>query len=84
MNQIHFDETLDVRGLNCPLPVVKARKKIGELENGQILKVLSTDRGSVKDFQGWAKVAKNIELLAQDTETQDEAELYIHFVQKAD
>jgi len=84
MNQIHFDETLDVRGLNCPMPVVKARKKIGELENGKILKVLSTDRGSIKDFQGWAKVAKNIELLAQDTETEDEAEIYIHFVQKAD
>ena len=84
MNQIHFDETLDVRGLNCPLPVVKARKKIAELENGKILKVLSTDRGSVKDFQGWAKVAKNIELLGQDTETEDDAELYIHFVQKAD
>jgi TusA-related sulfurtransferase len=84
MNQIHFDETLDVRGLNCPLPVVKARKKIGELDSGKILKVLSTDRGSVKDFQGWAKVAKNIELLAQDTETEDEAEIYVHFVQKAD
>ena len=84
MNQIHFDETLDVRGLNCPMPVVKTRKKIGELENGKILKVLSSDRGSVKDFQGWAKVAKNIELLAQDTDTEDEAEIYIHFVQKAD
>ncbi|MGB3561557.1 MAG: sulfurtransferase TusA family protein [Thermoanaerobaculia bacterium] len=84
MNQIHFDETLDVRGLNCPMPVVKARKKIGELDSGKILKVLSTDRGSIKDFQGWAKVAKNIELLGQDTETEDEAELYIHFVQKAD
>jgi TusA-related sulfurtransferase len=84
MNQIHFDETLDVRGLNCPMPIVKARKKISELEGGKILKVLSTDRGSIKDFQGWAKVAKNIELLAQDTETEDEAELYIHFVQKAD
>ena len=84
MNQILFDETLDVRGLSCPLPIVKARKKIGELEGGKILKVLSTDRGSIKDFQGWAKVAKNIELLAQDTETEDEAEIYIHFVQKAD
>ena len=84
MNQIHFDETLDVRGLNCPLPVVKARKKMGELESGKILKVLSTDRCSIKDFQGWAKVAKNIELLAQDTETEDDAELYIHFVQKAE
>lgn len=83
MNQIHFDETLDVRGLNCPLPVVKARKKIGELENGEVLKVLSTDRGSIKDFQGWAKVAKNIELLGQETESEDEAELYVHFVQKA-
>ena len=82
MNQIHFDETLDVRGLNCPMPVVKARKKIGELDAGQVLRVISTDRGSIKDFQGWAKIAKNMELLAQETETEGDGEIYIHFVQK--
>jgi len=82
MNDVHFDDTLDTKGLNCPMPVVKARKKVGELENGQVLRVLSTDRGSIKDFQGWAKIAKNVELLAQETESENGDEIYIHFVQK--
>jgi len=78
-----FDKLLDVRGLNCPMPLVNARKEIGKLEPGQVLKVLSTDRGSVADFQGWAKVAKNVELLAQETETLDGASVYVHFVKRA-
>lgn len=82
MSSVHFDDTLDARGLNCPMPVVKARKKIGELGDGQVLRVLSTDRGSIKDFQGWAKIAKNIQLLAQETEQENGAELFVHFVQK--
>ena len=82
MSQI-FDRVLDARGLNCPMPLVNARKEIGRLEPGQILKVLSTDRGSVADFQGWAKVAKNIELVAQETETLEGASVYVHFVKRA-
>jgi len=82
MTDISFDDTLDARGLNCPMPVVKARKKIGELEAGQVLRVLSTDRGSIKDFQGWAKIGKNVELLAQETEMEDDLELFVHFMQK--
>ena len=78
-----FDRLLDARGLNCPMPLVNARKEIGKLELGQVLKVLSTDRGSVADFQGWAKVAKNVELLAQETETLDGASVYVHFVKRA-
>ena len=78
-----FDKLLDARGLNCPMPLVNARKEIGKLEPGQVLKVLSTDRGSVADFQGWAKVAKNVELLAQETETLDGASVYVHFVKRA-
>jgi tRNA 2-thiouridine synthesizing protein A len=78
-----FDKLLDARGLNCPMPLVNARKEIGKLEPGQVLKVLSTDRGSVSDFQGWAKVAKNVELLAQETETLDGASVYVHFVKRA-
>ena len=82
MTQVQFDDTLDARGLNCPMPVVKARKKIGELQIGQVLRVLSTDRGSIRDFQGWTKIAKNVELLGQETEIDGEAEIFIHFVQK--
>jgi TusA-related sulfurtransferase len=82
MTEVQYDETLDTKGLNCPMPVVKARKKIGELSEGQVLRIISTDRGSIKDFQGWAKIGKNIELLAQETVEEDGAELYLHFIQK--
>ena len=82
MSNVQFDETLDAQGLNCPMPVVKARKMIGELQTGQVLRILSTDRGSIKDFQGWAKIAKNIELLAQETEGETDNEVYVHFIQK--
>jgi len=82
MSEIQFDRLFDARGLNCPMPVVKARKQIGEVEIGQVLKVLSTDRGSVKDFQGWAKVGKNIELAGQDTQTEDGKDIYVHYVKR--
>jgi TusA-related sulfurtransferase len=82
MSEVHYDETLDTKGLNCPMPVVKARKKIGELAPGQVLRIISTDRGSIKDFQGWAKIAKNLELLEQETADENGTELYLHFIQK--
>lgn len=77
-----FDDTLDTKGLNCPMPLVKARKRIGELEIGQTLRVLSTDRGSIKDFQGWAKIAPNIDLVAQETSEEEQPPLYLHFVRR--
>jgi len=77
-----FDSVLDARGLNCPMPLVNARKEIGKLDLGQVLKVISTDRGSVADFQGWAKIAKNVELVGQETESADGANLYIHYVKR--
>ena len=73
---------LNARGLACPMPLIKARQEVNQLQTGQILKVISTDRGSIKDFQGWVKTAKNIELIKQETETQDGQELYIHYIQK--
>ena len=77
-----FDSVLDARGLNCPMPLVNARKEIGKLDLGQVLKVISTDRGSVADFQGWAKIAKNVELIGQETESADGANLYVHYVKR--
>jgi TusA-related sulfurtransferase len=76
------DKTMDARGLNCPMPLVNARKEIGTLTPGQVLKVLATDRGSVADFQGWAKIAKNVELVAQETETIDGKNTYVHYVKR--
>jgi tRNA 2-thiouridine synthesizing protein A len=83
MNNVKVDRVLDARGLQCPMPLVKARKEIGQLEPGQVLKIMSTDRGSVKDFQGWAKVTPSIELLDQQTESNDGANVYVHYVKRA-
>ena len=82
MSEVTFDAELDARGLNCPMPLVKARKQIGTLQPGQTLKIVSTDRGSINDFKGWAKVAANIELLAQETATEDDRDIYLHFVKR--
>jgi tRNA 2-thiouridine synthesizing protein A len=58
-----FDRDLDVRGLNCPLPILRAKKALSDLASGQVLRVLATDPGSVKDFQAFAKQTGN-ELLS--------------------
>ncbi|NJN39807.1 MAG: sulfurtransferase TusA family protein [Gammaproteobacteria bacterium] len=83
MSDVPYDQELDTRGLNCPMPLVKARKAVGDLAPGQVLRVVSTDRGSIKDFQGWAKVASNIELVAQETVAENGSELFLHFVRRA-
>ena len=58
-----FDKELDARGLNCPLPILRAKKALAEVTSGQVLKILSTDPGSVKDFAAFAKQTGN-ELLS--------------------
>lgn len=82
MTTISFDETLDVKGAKCPMPLVKSRKAIGNLGVGQVLRVLATDRGSVADFQGWVKTAKNVELVDQTTEQQDGKDIYVHYLRR--
>ena len=56
---MNFDKELDARGLNCPLPILRAKKALAEVGSGQILKILSTDPGSVKDFAAFAKQTGN-------------------------
>ena len=58
MNSVVHRE-LDVRGLNCPLPILRAKKALGELNSGQVLKVVATDPGSVKDFEAFCKQTGN-------------------------
>lgn len=53
------DKTLDAKGLNCPLPILKAKKALGEVPKGGTLEVLSTDPGSVADFQAFCKTTQN-------------------------
>ena len=50
---------IDTRGLNCPLPILKAKKSLNEMQSGQLLKVISTDPGSVRDFQAFARQTGN-------------------------
>ena len=68
---------LDARGLNCPLPILKAKKALAEMSSGDVLRVLSTDAGSVRDFQAFARQTGN-ELLEQDSSGGD----YVHVLRR--
>jgi len=72
-----IDRELDVRGLNCPLPILKAKKALAELESGQVLRILATDPGSTRDFQAFARQTGH-ELLEQQQQ-QDE---FVHVLKK--
>jgi TusA-related sulfurtransferase len=63
---MQIDKEIDTRGLNCPLPILKAKKALSEMLSGQVLRVVATDGGSVRDFQAFAKQTGN-ELIAQET-----------------
>ena len=71
------DKEIDTRGLNCPLPILKAKKALTDMQSGQLLKVVSTDAGSVRDFQAFAKQTGN-ELLDQQTLSTD----FIHLLRR--
>lgn len=61
---MEFEREVDARGLNCPLPILRTKKMLAEMKPGQVVRVLATDPGSVKDFQAFAKQTGN-ELLSQ-------------------
>jgi len=79
MADIKEDVVLDARNLLCPMPVVKAGKQIRSLTNGQILKILATDRGSIADFPAWAEDTGN-ELI----EWHEEDGTFIFFIRKVE
>lgn len=64
MTETVHDRELDARGLNCPLPILRARKALNEMSTGQVLRIVATDPGSVKDFEAFAKQTGNA-LVAQ-------------------
>lgn len=72
---MNFDKELDARGLNCPLPILRAKKALADMSSGQVLHIIATDPGSVKDFQAFAKQTGN-ELLSQ-SENNKEFEFYL-------
>jgi len=63
---MQIDKEIDTSGLNCPLPILKAKKALSELQSGQTLKVIATDAGSIRDLQAFAKQTSN-ELVDQQT-----------------
>jgi tRNA 2-thiouridine synthesizing protein A len=68
---------IDTRGLNCPLPILKAKKALAEMKSGDVLKVVATDPGSLRDFQAFARQTGN-ELVEQIT-VKDE---FVHFLRR--
>ena len=72
-----FNKNLDARGLACPLPILKIKKSLAEMASGQVLKVVATDKGSVKDVQAFAKQTGNVLLSSSN-----EGEEYIFFMRK--
>lgn len=74
---MNFDKELDARGLSCPLPILKTRKALNDLASGQVLKVVATDAGSVKDMEAFAKQTGNA-LLAST----EENKTYVFFMRK--
>ena len=73
--EIHKE--IDTRGLNCPLPILKAKKALSDMASGQLLKVVATDSGSLRDFQAFAKQTGN-ELVEQQTVGEE----YIHILRR--
>lgn len=55
----NFDQELDARGLNCPLPILRAKKALNDVGVGQVLRIVATDPGSVKDFKAFAEQTGN-------------------------
>jgi len=76
--ELDITETLDVKGASCPMPVVKTKSAIDELETDAILEVLATDPGSMSDIDGWADGTAGVELVDQ----REDGEVYRHYVRK--
>ena len=56
---LQIDREVDARGLNCPLPILRAKKALNDMQSGQVLRILATDPGSVRDFEAFAKQTGN-------------------------
>jgi len=74
---VHHDKELDARGLSCPLPILKTKKALNDLASGQVLKVVSTDPGSVKDMQAFSNQTGN-PLVSQAEQGKE----YVFFLKK--
>ena len=74
---MNHDKEIDTRGLNCPLPILRAKKAFSDVQSGQVLKIVATDPGSVKDMEAFANQTGNA-LLAST----EENKTYVFFMRK--
>ena len=72
-----FNRELDTRGLKCPLPILKAKKALADMQSGEVLKVVSTDPGSMRDFQAFARQTGN-ELVEQNASNDE----FVHLLRR--
>lgn len=78
-----MNKRLDVRGLKCPIPIVKAKKEMDTLAKGDVLEVIATDPGSMADFRGWVKTAKHAALKGQREELDESGKtVYVHILER--
>lgn len=78
------NETLDVTGQSCPMPVIKTKQKIDELPTGAVLEVLATDSGSMSDIKGWASATAGVSLRSQVESDDNGHTIYKHYVEKVE
>ena len=71
------DKEIDTRGLNCPLPILRAKKALADMSSGQVLKIVATDPGSMRDFQAFARQSGN-ELVGQQADGTE----FIHYLRR--
>jgi TusA-related sulfurtransferase len=76
--EIDVNETLDVKGLNCPMPIVQTKNAIDDLATEDVLEVVATDPGSMSDIEGWAEGTDGVTLLEQE----EGDDVYRHYVRK--
>jgi len=77
-------ETLDVKGQNCPMPVIKTKGAFDDLPVGETLEIVSTDSGSMSDIGGWAESTEGAELVDQQEATEGGQDVYKHYVRKTE
>ncbi|WP_418285800.1 sulfurtransferase TusA family protein [Halorubrum sp. DTA46] len=77
-------ETLDVKGQNCPMPVVKTRGAFDDIAPGEVLEVIATDSGSMSDIAGWAESTDDAELVDQTEATEGGEDVYKHYLRKTE
>jgi TusA-related sulfurtransferase len=83
-NETTAVKTLDVKGASCPMPVVRTKQAVDDLEVGEVLEVLATDAGSVSDIDGWASTLETVALREQTESEDDGTTVYHHRIERVE